>query len=126
MEYVEHEFEINSQILRKLTTLTDTSNLAAIRALLFDYAVIAFAVYIAVGISYWLYPISLILIGSTQRAFVNLLHETVHGMLAKNKVLNFLESPKLPGRHRSISVFGVSSLCRVPQFARWISSPTFW
>lgn len=34
-----------------------------------DYAIIAFAIYLSLGISYWFYPVSLFLIGTTQRAW---------------------------------------------------------
>ncbi len=77
-------------IRRELRDLCRTDNYHALFGLLFDYAVIAASVYLCLGISWWFYPVSLILIGSTQRAFVNLLHEASHKVLARNTKLNVL------------------------------------
>ncbi|MEU7885527.1 fatty acid desaturase family protein [Microbispora bryophytorum] len=76
------------EIRRELRTLCRLDNHHAVLGLLFDYAVIALSVYLCVGVSYWLYPLSAVLIGSTQRAFVNLLHESSHKVLAKHGFLN--------------------------------------
>ncbi|MCW6009379.1 fatty acid desaturase family protein [Micromonospora sp. CPCC 205371] len=42
------------------------------------------------GVSWYLYPLSAVLIGSTQRALANLLHEASHKKLARNQRLNLL------------------------------------
>lgn len=54
-----------------------------------DYAIIAFAIYLSLGVSYWFYPVSLFLIGTTQRALTNVLHESTHKVLAKNRAINW-------------------------------------
>ncbi|MET9232363.1 fatty acid desaturase family protein [Lentzea sp. NPDC003310] len=79
---------LSPEIRRELRKLCKLDNHHAILGILFDYAVIAFAVYLSAGISWWFYPISLVLIGSTQRALVNVLHEASHKVLARNGVLN--------------------------------------
>ncbi|MFB6518117.1 fatty acid desaturase [Streptomyces sp. NPDC056401] len=71
--------------LRELCTL---DNHHAPMALLCDYLILAASVWLSVGVSYWFYPVALVLIGSTQRAFVNLLHESSHKVLARNGRLN--------------------------------------
>ncbi len=75
---------------RNLKALCRLDNHHAPLGILFDYAVIAASVYLCVGLNWWFYPMALVLIGSTQRAFVNLLHESSHKVLAKNPKLNLL------------------------------------
>jgi hypothetical protein len=71
-DHVDLDFSrLSPQIRRQLRDLYRTDNHHALLSLLFDYAVIAAAVYLCVGLSFWCYPISLVLIGSTQRALVN-------------------------------------------------------
>ncbi|HET9138979.1 fatty acid desaturase family protein [Actinophytocola sp.] len=79
---------LSPRIRRELRALCKLDNHHAILGLLFDYAVVAVAVFLCVGVSYWFYPLALILIGSTQRALVNLLHEASHKVLARNGLLN--------------------------------------
>ncbi|WP_321887642.1 guanitoxin biosynthesis L-arginine gamma (S) hydroxylase [Paraburkholderia bannensis] len=54
-----------------------------------DYLVIASAVALAAW-SIWAYPLSLLVIGSRQRALASLLHEASHRTLARNRRLNDL------------------------------------
>lgn len=82
--------KLSPQVRKELRALCKLDNYHAILGLLFDYAVVAAAVYLCVGVSYWFYPISLILIGSTQRALVNMLHEASHKVLARDGRLNLL------------------------------------
>lgn len=81
---------LSPQIRRDLRKLCRLDNHHAVIAIAFDYAVIAVSVYLCVGVSFWLYPLSLVLIGSTQRALVNILHESSHKVLAKNSTLNVI------------------------------------
>ena len=90
MNYAEHDFEIKKDVLRQLKDFSEPSNFAAIRTLAFEYALIAGSIYVTLAVSYWFYPIALILIGSAQRTFANILHESAHFHFAKNKLLNFL------------------------------------
>ncbi|WP_228022233.1 MULTISPECIES: fatty acid desaturase [unclassified Pseudomonas] len=62
-----------------------------------DYAIIAFVIYLSLGISYWFYPLSLFLIGTTQRALANILHESVHKMLAETQAINWFAGTFLSG-----------------------------
>ncbi|MFF3222382.1 fatty acid desaturase [Nocardia suismassiliense] len=77
-------------IRKRLRALCKLDNYHAVLGLAFDYAVVALAIYLSVGMSYWFYPVSLVLIGSTQRALVNILHESSHKVLARNGKLNVL------------------------------------
>ncbi|MEU0658488.1 fatty acid desaturase family protein [Streptomyces lavendulocolor] len=81
---------LDRKVRRQLKELCALDNHHAPLALLGDYALVAASVYLCVGVSYWFYPLALVLIGSTQRAFVNLLHESSHKVLARNGRLNLL------------------------------------
>lgn len=81
---------LSPEIRRRLRALCTLDNHHGPLGLLFDYAVIAAAIQVSVGVSYWFYPVSLVLIGSTQRAMVNILHESSHKVLARNPKLNVL------------------------------------
>ncbi|MEU1845281.1 fatty acid desaturase family protein [Micromonospora sediminicola] len=89
--------KLSPEIRRELRRLCRLDNHHGILGVLFDYAVIAFAVYLSLGVSYWFYPVSLVLIGSTQRALVNLLHEASHKVLARNPTLNLVLSTVFTG-----------------------------
>ena len=53
-----------------------------------DAACILLAICLSVGTDYWLYPLTVLIIGSRQRALASLLHEAAHGTLFKTKSLN--------------------------------------
>src|SRR5947209_8041039 len=90
-EHAELDFaRISPEVRRKLRPLNKLDNYHGVLGLLQDFAVIAVSVYLCVGMTWWFYPISAILIGSTQRAFASLLHESAHKILAKNPTLNLL------------------------------------
>jgi fatty acid desaturase len=78
------------EIRRRLHALCELDNHHGVLGLLFDYAVVTVAIYLSVGVSYWCYPVSIVLIGSTQRALVNILHEATHKVLARNQVINLM------------------------------------
>lgn len=82
--------KLDRGVRRQLKQLCTLDNHHAPLALLFDYAIVAACVYACVAVSYWFYPLALVLIGSTQRALVNLLHEASHKSLARNSRLNVL------------------------------------
>jgi len=81
---------LSPQIRKDLRALCRLDNHHAVIAIAFDYLVVAVAVYLCVGVSFWCYPLSLVLIGSTQRALVNILHESSHKVLARNGTLNVI------------------------------------
>lgn len=81
---------LHPDVRRELKKLTVLDDYHAPMGVLFDYAVIAFAIWLSAGVSFWLYPVSLILIGSTQRAFANVLHDSSHKILARNGTWNLL------------------------------------
>ncbi|WP_329620202.1 fatty acid desaturase family protein [Streptomyces sp. NBC_01255] len=59
-------------------------------AVLAEYALIAASVALCVGVSYWFYPVALVVIGSVQRFLAHFLHESSHKTFARGKTLNLL------------------------------------
>lgn len=74
------------QILREIKILYRYDNWHAVIALLLDYLVITIAIYLS-ECSFAFLPISILLIGSRQRALATILHEASHSALTKNKKL---------------------------------------
>ncbi|MEH2408073.1 guanitoxin biosynthesis L-arginine gamma (S) hydroxylase [Nostoc sp.] len=62
-----------------------------------DWLVIFFAVCISYCLSWYFYPLTILLIGSRQRALATLLHEASHHTIAKNCTLNFIMGTFLSG-----------------------------
>ncbi|MFF9322030.1 fatty acid desaturase [Streptomyces sp. NPDC014735] len=55
-----------------------------------DLLLVIGSVLLCSGVSWWLYPLALVVIGSRQRAFSNLLHESAHNILTADRRLNLL------------------------------------
>lgn len=87
MSFVRQRHSFNSSIKQRLIQLRKLDNWHGIVALLYDYAVIAAAVYLFL-LTPWAYPLSAVLIGSRQRALATVLHESAHKCLAKSPRLN--------------------------------------
>ncbi|GAA4414952.1 fatty acid desaturase [Actinokineospora soli] len=87
--HLEFDFSrIDPAVRKRLRPLSKLDNWHAPLGVLQDYAVIAFAVWLSLGVSWWLFPVSAVLIGSTQRAFANILHDSAHKTLTTNQKLN--------------------------------------
>lgn len=72
-----------------LDALAAPNNYRGLLGLAYDYAVIVAAIYLTL-VSWWFYPLSLLLIGARQRAFVTILHDAGHQTLCRNRTLNNL------------------------------------
>ena len=81
-------FRSTDDAQEQLRELNKLDNWHGVVALTYDYAVIASAIAMCVFGSWWLYPLTVVVIGSRMRALATLLHESAHGVLAKNTVLN--------------------------------------
>mmetsp|Transcript_18343 Transcript_18343/g.29476 ORF Transcript_18343/g.29476 Transcript_18343/m.29476 type:complete len:362 (+) Transcript_18343:8172-9257(+) len=55
-----------------------------------DYAVMIAAALAVIYISWWLYPIAILLIGAHQRGLTTISHDSAHRILAKNKTWNYV------------------------------------
>jgi fatty acid desaturase len=89
--------KISREVHAKLKLLCKRDNYHWAIAVLKDYLLIAGAIYLTLGVSLWFYPISVFIIGSTQRALSNILHEATHKILAKNDKLNIFVGTVLSG-----------------------------
>lgn len=76
--------KFDREILKQIKTLYVYDNWHAPIALLMDYALIIFAIILA-EYSYWFLPLTLLIIGSRQRALATILHEASHSALTRNK-----------------------------------------
>lgn len=83
-------YKFKQEIKTKIKELTKLDNWHGPLALLEDYFVISLSILISRNITWFFYPLAILLIGSRQRALTTLLHESAHGILAKNKLLNFI------------------------------------
>lgn len=82
--------KVNPFVRRQLRPLTKLDNWHAPLLALQDLAVVALSVYLCLGLSWWCYPVSAVLVGSTHRAMAHLLHESAHKTLAKNPTVNLI------------------------------------
>lgn len=73
-------------ILKEIKTLYKYDNWHALIALILDYLIIIFAIYLS-ETSFLFLPLTILLIGSRQRALATILHEASHSALTKNKKL---------------------------------------
>ncbi|MDQ2097731.1 MAG: guanitoxin biosynthesis L-arginine gamma (S) hydroxylase [Tychonema bourrellyi B0820] len=85
-EYQQYKFSLEIKI--QLKELTKLDNWHGLLALLQDCTLILASILITSYVTWFFYPIALLVIGSRQRALTTLLHDSAHGVLAKNKLLN--------------------------------------
>lgn len=82
-------YKFSEDIVRDIKALKP-DNYHGFAYILKDYLIIALLIGFAENISYWFYPLALIFIGAHQRALSTILHDAAHGVLARNKTLNFI------------------------------------
>jgi fatty acid desaturase len=80
-------YKFSREIEAQMKALSATDNWHSPLALLIDYAMIVAAALACVYISWWLYPLAVVLIGARQRGVSSILHESSHGVSAKSAVL---------------------------------------
>ncbi|MCY9530065.1 MULTISPECIES: fatty acid desaturase family protein [Paenibacillus] len=79
----------STEIRKKVQKLQKRNNWYNFFAISYDWLIIAGGIYLAKAYpSWWMYLISLCLIGSRMRAFDNLMHEASHILLFENRNLN--------------------------------------
>ena len=83
-------YKFSPEITSQIRELTKLDNWHGLLALLEDYFIILASILITSHITWFFYPIALLVIGSRQRALSTILHESAHGVLAKNKLLNWV------------------------------------
>ena len=96
MSFIREKHRFSPSIKKDIAQLRDLDNWHCIVALIYDYGIIGFSFWLFM-LSHWLYPISLILIGSRQRALATILHESAHQCIAKSKRFNYFIGSYLSG-----------------------------
>jgi fatty acid desaturase len=81
-------YKFSQEITSQIRDLTKLDNWHGLLALFEDYFIILTSILITCHVTWFFYPLALLLIGSRQRALATLVHESAHGVLAKNKSLN--------------------------------------
>lgn len=84
-------------IRQELLELRQLDNWHTALALATDYGLIAAAISACHLVSWWCYPLALLIIGSRQRGLANLLHASTHGTLAANRSWNFISGTIFSG-----------------------------
>ena len=85
------EFDrLSSDVRKRVARLTRLDNWHGLLGVLQEYAIIAFAVWLCVGVSWWCYPVSAVLVGSAHRSLGHFLHEAAHRTLTRSTRLNLV------------------------------------
>lgn len=79
-----------SREIRSAITGLKPDNWHAFAYLAKDYGVIACFIALPYLVGWWAYPVSVLMIGAHQRALSTILHDSAHGVLAGNRLLNFI------------------------------------
>ena len=83
--YGHHKF--SADIERRIKELARPDNWHSPLALASDYAIISICVLACFYVSWWLYPIAIVVIGARQRGISSILHESAHGVSARSPLL---------------------------------------
>ncbi len=83
-------YQFSTPIKKQIRPLLVLDNWHCWIALAGDILVIGLSFFMAHYVSYYFYPLAVIIIGSRQRALATILHEAAHGTVAKSRRLNFL------------------------------------
>ncbi|WP_414573691.1 fatty acid desaturase [Nostoc sp. CCY 9925] len=84
------KYKFAKSIQTDIEALSKLDNWHCIAALLEDYFFIFTSIIVTHNITFYFYPLAVFIIGARQRALATLLHEAAHGILAKNRHLNFV------------------------------------
>lgn len=79
-------YRFDREILKDIKSLYKYDNWHGVLAVILDYLIIILAIVLS-EYSYWFLPLTLLMIGSRQRALATVLHEATHSVLTKNRKL---------------------------------------
>jgi fatty acid desaturase len=88
---------LSPAVRHKIRDLCKLDNYHGPLAILFEYALVALCVTACVAGSYWLYPLAVVVIGSTHRFLAHFLHEAAHKTLIRNSRLNLVAGTVFSG-----------------------------
>ncbi|KWV15834.1 fatty acid desaturase family protein [Xanthomonas translucens] len=80
-------FHFSREIMRELAGLRP-DNMTGALYIIKDYTVMVACAVATVQLSWWLYPLTLLIIGAHQRGLTTISHDAAHRILAKNRVWN--------------------------------------
>ncbi|WIH04077.1 fatty acid desaturase family protein [Xanthomonas translucens pv. graminis] len=80
-------FHFSREIMRELASLRP-DNITGALYIIKDYTVMVACAVATVQLSWWLYPLALLIIGAHQRGLTTISHDAAHRILAKNRVWN--------------------------------------
>ncbi|CTP93050.1 fatty acid desaturase family protein [Xanthomonas graminis] len=80
-------FRFSREIMRELAGLRP-DNMTGALYIIKDYTVMVACAVATVQLSWWLYPLALLIIGAHQRGLTTISHDAAHRILAKNRVWN--------------------------------------
>lgn len=83
-------YKFSPEIISQLKELTKLDNWHGLLALLEDCLLIQASILITSHVTWFFYPLALLVIGSRQRALTTILHDSAHGVLVKNKSLSWV------------------------------------
>ena len=84
------KYRFSNSVYHQIKPLFQLDNWHCFLALAEYWIIICFAISISYFLSWYFYPLTILIIGSRQRALATLLHETAHQIIAKNPTLNFM------------------------------------
>ncbi|MGD2113806.1 MAG: fatty acid desaturase family protein, partial [Acidobacteriota bacterium] len=83
-------YQFDESVERQIRKLYERDNWHGPLAILEDYAIMALCVAACYLVSWWLYPVAVLVIGARQRGLSTILHDAAHGVLTDNKTLRFV------------------------------------
>ncbi|MET3438078.1 fatty acid desaturase family protein [Sphingomonas sp. 1185] len=89
-EFTAEHYRLPAEARTALRKLYQLDNIHGPLAVTINIAIVSMAVWSTLQISWLLYPVALLVIGSRQRAFATMMHEATHKTLARNAWLNGL------------------------------------
>jgi fatty acid desaturase len=89
-------YRFSNEIKSELRTLRVSNNYRGLIGVIYDLLIIGIAIVLG-SVSWWFYPLAVLIIGSRQRALATILHDAAHNILAKNRKLNYFLGTYLSG-----------------------------
>ncbi len=83
-------YKFSPEIISRIKELTKLDNWHGLLALLVNSLIILASILITNHVTWFFYPLALLVIGSRQRALGAIVHDSAHGVLAKNKSLSWV------------------------------------
>lgn len=109
-------------IRRDLRNLCRLDNHHGPTAILFEYALVAAMVLLCLRVSWWCYPLAVLVIGSTQRFLAHFLHESSHKTLARHPLVNLVSGSVFAG-YLVFHLYGPYRSSHVGQHHRLLGDP---